>query len=233
MPNIVKGANFVTIEDTKQLSEDELADLITSLMEQPYAKGVSHLNILINSKFSKEIERHLNWYGFNKHDEVITVHKRLIDDSNAKPYTFKNLHTISEEEFTTIWKHVMTDSLTPSSLKIEELMESVKIEIGSGYKDSCIAAYDKGNPIGLTIPHIEAGTQEEGRIFYFGLISKERGKGKSVSLHKQTLDLLKSKFNAAYYIGSTSHMNIPMLQVFRKNGCRMLERNKVYKRIIR
>ncbi len=233
MPNIVKGANFVTIEDTKQLSEEELAVLITSLTEQPYTKGVSHLNILINSKFSKEIERHLNWHGFNKYDEVITVHKILIDDSDEKPYTFKDLHTISEEEFTTIWKQVMIESLTPSSLKMEEQMESVKIEIGSGYKESCILAYDEGKPIGLTIPHIEAGTQEEGRIFYFGLVPKGRGKGKSASLHKQTLNLLKSKFNAAFYIGSTSQMNIPMLQVFRKNGCRVLERNTMYKRIIR
>ena len=31
MPKLVKGANFVTIEDTKDLSEEELADLITRL----------------------------------------------------------------------------------------------------------------------------------------------------------------------------------------------------------
>ena len=75
MPKIVRGANFVTIEDTKDLSEDELADLITTRMEHLFTKGISHLNILVNSKFSSKIERLLSAYGFNKQDEVITVHK--------------------------------------------------------------------------------------------------------------------------------------------------------------
>lgn len=228
MPKLVKGANFVTIEDTKDLSEEELADLITNWMEQP----VSHLNILVNSKFSTEIDLLLMEHGFNKHDEVITVHKNLIGGFDEKPYTLKDLHTFSEEEFTTIWKQVMAGSLNAPSLKVEEQMESVKIELGSSYKESCIIAYEGEKPIGITIPHIEAGTLEEGRIFYFGLIPEERGKGKSILLHRQTLGLLVSKFNAAFYIGSTSHKNNPMLQVFKRNGCKRLERNKVYKRVI-
>lgn len=230
MPKLVKGANFVTIEDTKDLSEEELADLITNWMEQPFTKRVSHLNILVNSKFSTEIDLLLIEHGFNKHDEVITVHKELIDESNESPNTFKDLHTISEEEFMATWEQVMTGSLNPSSLKIEEQMESVKIELGSSYKESCILAYEGGKAIGVTIPHIEAGTLDEGRIFYFGLIPEEREKGKSILLHRQTLGLLKSKFGAIFYIGNTCHKNIPMLHTFRKNGCKVLEKNKVYKK---
>ncbi|PQD93644.1 hypothetical protein CYL18_18825 [Pradoshia eiseniae] len=232
MPKIVRGANFVTIEDTKQSSEDELADLITNLTEQPFTKGVSHLNILVNSKFSPKIERLLNAHGFNRQDEVITVHKELIDEPDKGPYTFMDLHTISEEEFMVTWEQVMTGSLTPSSLKIEEQMESVKIELGPSYKESCILAYEGAKPIGVTIPHIEAGTLKEGRIFYFGLIPEERSKGKSTYFHKQTLSMLKYKLRAAFYIGSTSHKNIPMLHIFRKNGCKVLEYNKVYKKRI-
>ena len=89
MPKLVKGANFVTIEDTKDLSEEELADLITNWMEQPFTKRVSHLNILVNSKFSTEIDLLLMEHGFNKHDEVVTVHKELVDESNESPNTFK------------------------------------------------------------------------------------------------------------------------------------------------
>ena len=232
MPKIVRGANFITIEDTKDLSEDELADLITTRMGHPFTKGISHLNILVNSKFSPKIELLLSAYGFNKQDEVITVHKELTNESAERSYTFKDLHAISEEEFLAIWEQVMTGSLTPSSLKIEEQMESVKIELGPSYKESCIFAYEGAKPIGVTIPHIEAGTMKEGRIFYFGLIPEERSKGKSARLHKQTLSLLQHKFGATYYIGSTSHQNIPMLQVFRRNGCEVRQRNKLYKKYI-
>jgi len=39
------------------------------------------------------------------------------------------------------------------------------------------------------MPHIEPGTSEEGRLFYFGIIPSERGKGKSKLLHKQALEI--------------------------------------------
>ncbi len=37
--------------------------------------------------------------------------------------------------------------------------------------------YDKNEPIGMSIPHIETGTESEGRLFYFGVMPYYRGKG--------------------------------------------------------
>lgn len=229
---IVRGESFITLEDTKHLAEGELTDLITYLSKQPFTKDTFHLNILVHSKFSKEIGWLLKKHGFIKYDEIIIVLKHLKDAYVEKPYTFIDLHTINEKEFLATWERVMTGSLNSTSINVEKQMDSLKIELGSRYRDSCILAFEGEKPIGVTIPHIEAGTIEEGRLFYFGLIPEERGKGKSTILHRQTLSLLKSKFKATTYIGNTSEKNIPMLQVFRNNKCKVLEKNKVYKRII-
>ena len=229
---IVKGANFISIEDTKYLSEEELTEFIIDLMEQPCVNAIRYLNILVNSQFSPEIEWLLQEYDFQFHDEIITVQKELNIDPAHSPYTFIDLYTISEKEFTKVWNQVMHASLNaPPSMNAEEQMKSIKIELGSEYRRSCIMVYEKGQPIGVTIPHIEEGTTQEGRIFYFGLIPEERGKGKSILIHQHTLNLLMRTFGATYYIGSTSHKNLPMLQVFKKNGCMELEKNKVYKRV--
>ncbi|WP_233522734.1 hypothetical protein [Peribacillus glennii] len=45
--------------------------------------------------------------------------------------------------------------------------------------------------MGIAIPHIEPGTDSEGRLFYFGLMPEERGKGKSAEIHMDCLMLLK------------------------------------------
>ncbi|WP_423808617.1 hypothetical protein [Pontibacillus yanchengensis] len=81
------------------------------------------------------------------------------------------------------------------------------------------------------MPHIEPGTKNEGRLFYFGLIPSERGKGKSRKLHQRALGILQQDFQARYYIGATSVHNKPMVNTFISNGCEIMESYKVYKRV--
>jgi hypothetical protein len=228
---IVKGDSFVTIEDTKKLTNEELIELIPYLMRQSFVKNTKNVNFLVDSKFNNDIETLLINHGFKVIDENVTVHKVLKENNIPNGFSLKNLDVIPTDEFKSVWEESMKGSLNaPSSLNINEHMRSVKVELGSNYKKSCIIAYDKGKPIGVIMPHIEPGTSKEGRIFYFGLIPSERGKGKSKHLHQQALQILKHEFNATYYIGCTSHNNLPMLKTFDSNGCKIIEQNKVFKR---
>ncbi|MFB4168939.1 GNAT family N-acetyltransferase [Virgibacillus sp. JSM 102003] len=232
---IVKGENFVTIEETKALTTKEMITFITNFIGDLELGDIPNVNIMVNSKFPEEVYEVLQDNNFHFHDEMVTVYKELNEvvwqESNL---TFKSLHSISQLEFKEIWAESMTDSLNaPSSLTIDEQMKSLEIELGPDYKDSCLVAYEDGRPIGVAIPHIEPGTRDEGRLFYFGLIPSERGKGKSRALHNLALKLLKDEFNASYYIGGTSKSNQPMLKTFMANGCHVIERNKVYKKIRR
>ena len=43
---------------------------------------------------------------------------------------------------------------------------------------------------GISIPHIEQGTTDEGRMFYFGVVPEHGGKGYGKLFHTITLELL-------------------------------------------
>ncbi|MCA1063841.1 GNAT family N-acetyltransferase [Rossellomorea aquimaris] len=226
---VVKGYNFITIENTKNLTKQE----IIRLLNQPFMETTKNINILVESDFNSEVDHILKKNGFKVHDETVMVRKELQDSNRdaTSLYTLKNLEEIPADDFKKVWKDSMLHSLNaPSSLDIDEQMLSVEEELGTNHKRSCMIAYENDSPIGVMIPHIEPGTQSEGRIFFFGLIPRERGKGKSKLLHQQALEILKNDFKATYYIGSTSQHNVPMLQTFQYNGCRIVERNIVYKR---
>ncbi|MCA1054046.1 GNAT family N-acetyltransferase [Rossellomorea aquimaris] len=230
---IVQGHQFITIEDTSGLTQEEMMVVIPHLLNQASFDSVQNLTILVHEKFNHGVEQLLKDGGFSLHDEMVIVMKELHDmkEVASTRFDFKNLEQVSTQEFTKVWEKAMQESLNASSsLNIDEHMLSVQKELGDGYRKSCLIAYEDGIPIGIVMPHIEPGTEHEGRLFYFGLIPEERGKLKSTPLHQQALELLKTDFKANYYIGQTSHNNLPMLKTFERNGCRILERNKVYKR---
>jgi hypothetical protein len=66
---------------------------------------------------------------------------------------------------------------TSSTLSVEKEFIGMKSELGREYAKSCLIAFHGKNPIGITMPHIEQGTVDEGRLFYFGLLPEYRGKG--------------------------------------------------------
>ncbi|MBM7587764.1 hypothetical protein JOC86_004338 [Bacillus pakistanensis] len=227
----IVGENFVTFEDTKYLTENEMKQFIDYILEDSMFSNKKFINVLVHRKFSRHIDQLLIGEGFYLHDEFIMVYKDLKNHfAETSPFTFKSLELISEGEFKSVWKGTMEQSLNaPSSLTMDEQMENVKIELGEGYRKSCVIAYEEGRPIGVVMPHIEPGTEKEGRLFYFGLLKAERGKGKSIPLHKQALSLLKDDFKADDYIGGTSIHNLPMQKIFNHNDCKVVETNKVYK----
>ncbi|MFC4558216.1 GNAT family N-acetyltransferase [Virgibacillus kekensis] len=232
---ILEGENFVTVEDTKALSPAELQSFIEHFIEDLAFDAIPNINILINSKFPPEVDVVLSKNGFTLHDEVINVFKSLegIILDNEPYFTFKSIGEITVQEFMDVWRAAMAESPNaPTSLTMDEQMRSVEKELGPGYRDSCIGAYENNNPIGVVMPHIEPGTFDEGRLFYFGLLPEERGKGKSKPLHRQALAVLQDYFEASYYIGSTSKKNTPMLRTFEASGCAITEENKLYKKLL-
>ncbi|WP_051353251.1 GNAT family N-acetyltransferase [Thalassobacillus devorans] len=228
----VEGEQYVTVEDTRDLTDQEMKNLVTHLQKDPSFDS-KEMTLLIPNKFNVNIESFLTNHGFRLHDENVMV-KKAWNKETRQPHYFDtaSLHDIPEEAFKDIWEQAMSQSLNaPSSLDMDGHMQSVKDELGEDYQSSCLVAYEDGLPIGVVMPHIEPGTTDEGRLFYFGLVPEARSQGKSKRLHRQALGLLKEKFGACYYIGSTSRKNVPMLKTFEANGCTVIERNKVYKRV--
>lgn len=229
----VEGENFVTIEETKRLSEAELLKLTEFLLADPQVQSVDHLTLLIDSECSETVDRYLVNHHFTLLEEQVFVRCDLSSMRRPhQPFTLKSLRHVSHQRFKEVWERSMKNSLNASSyLNMDEQMKSVEKELGPTYVDTCNIAFEGDEAIGVVMPHIEPGTKKEGRIFYFGLVQEARGKGKSSSLYKQGLYILKERFGADYSVGATSVNNEPMLKVFENNQCEVKERVKVYKRM--
>ncbi|WP_163970441.1 GNAT family N-acetyltransferase [Oceanobacillus halotolerans] len=169
--------------------------------------------------------------GFRFEDDVTTVLKILSEENSSPvtPFTLLSLHNVSKDEFIKIGDLTMVDAYTTFPSNMAQLLQNMKDELGVSYEHSCFIAFKGEKAIGVVMPHIEPDTAEEGRIFYIGVIPPERGNGYGKLLHQHALHLLQNKFNARFYIGTTSLHNLPMIHVFQDNGCTELKHYRIYK----
>ncbi|QTM98798.1 hypothetical protein ERJ70_05495 [Sediminibacillus dalangtanensis] len=228
----LQGTDYLTIEGTEDLTDRQLQRLIQLLADHPEFRKIPTITILVEGTISEHMENILRSRSFHLHDEVVFYQRRLEDLINVQSaWTIRSLHELNQKDFLKVWEKVISGSLNASSiLSMEKQMDSVKAELGSRYKDSCLVAFEEKKPIGILMPHIEPGTELEGRLFYFGLVPDERNKRQSRGLHLHALARLKHDFHAAVYVGSTSINNLPMRKVFEQNGCQWLGKKLVYKR---
>ncbi|PFK43244.1 GNAT family N-acetyltransferase [Bacillus cereus] len=231
--------NAMTIEETE---EDLLHDpqnykeQIKSFVEVCANWNVKRASILLDKNFSSFIPstKVLREFGFQLYAAKIEVFRNLSDIvESEKKYSFRSIDKggLSEEEFKLLWGRCMSGSDNQSSvLNIDEHFYAIQAELGEGWEKSCIAFYERNQPVGISIPHMEPGTKEEGRLFYFGLLPEERGKGISAHIHRQSLHILRG-MGATYYIGSTHVTNKKMQKVFLKNGCSIKTETELYCKI--
>ncbi|WP_408010437.1 hypothetical protein ACJROX_09105 [Pseudalkalibacillus sp. A8] len=227
--------NYFVIEDIGQVSSiHHFEKLLQDIDEYVKMKDIQSVKIVLNEKEASNNDYlHLLCdYDFLKQD-IQFFYKRDLDSlkttEQETSIEIKSIGQTTTDLFKKMWQEVVMGSLNaPSSLSIEMEFEGMKTELGSDYMKNCLIAYHDNDPIGITIPHIEPGTIEEGRLFYFGLIPEYRGNNWGITLHKRSLQYLKS-IGATYYIGATGHRNIPMKRIFQVNGCRMFEKKTIYR----
>ncbi|MFJ5714371.1 GNAT family N-acetyltransferase [Neobacillus sp. NPDC093127] len=169
--------------------------------------------------------------GFEHFSSRVEVYKDLTNlDKGETPFTYATLadQSFSESKFKSLWERCTSGSDNkPTTLTIDQHLMAVKSELGADWEESCHVYYLQHNPIGISIPHLEPGTMDEGRLFYFGLLPEARGQGLSTALHLQSLWALK-EMGASYYIGSTHLGNKKMQRVFKKNGCIIRTQTETY-----
>ncbi|MEI3893900.1 MULTISPECIES: GNAT family N-acetyltransferase [Bacillus] len=233
--------NAVAIEE---IEEDVLYDVqtykekISRFEEVCFNWELKRASIVLNKRFSSynTSAKVLLDAGFSLHAAKIEVCRELNNTEELeRQYTYRSIAegTLSEKEFKYIWEQCMLDSGNQTStLTIDEHFYSVQTELGKGWEKSCIVFYDEDESIGMSIPHIEIGTESEGRLFYFGVIPYCRGKGIASQLHLQSLHMLK-EMNATYYIGSTHTSNEKMQGIFWRNNCSLKTELELYYKIFK
>ncbi|HET7578197.1 MAG TPA: GNAT family N-acetyltransferase [Bacillales bacterium] len=217
--------NYFAIEDIGPLSsEDDFQSLLQETVNYVTKEGIPSVSITLDEKQAadQKLVRILKGAGFKKHAVQYFYKRDLRDlkDINQDFLEIKSIDEVGDIFFEKCWEAASSLSLNAgASLTIDEEFEGMKSELGADYRKSCLVALYKGEVIGVTMPHIEPGTTDEGRLFYFGLVPEYRGKGLAARLHRWSLQYLK-ELGATHYIGATGHQNLPMQKVFQKNGCR-------------
>ncbi|MBD7944937.1 GNAT family N-acetyltransferase [Psychrobacillus sp. Sa2BUA9] len=210
------------------MSKDEYWSKLKSLLKDWKDEQVNYLSLLM----VEEYEQQLMNEGFHKVSSIVE-YTRLLDENFTLDDAFHVVtlsgSSLADEEFALLYDKCRSGSANKNNLfSIEQIMEAFVNELGSNWRHYCHIFFKGEEPMGISIPHIEDGTVEEGRLFYFGVVPEQRGKGFGKVFHLYSLELLK-KMNATYYVGSTDENNEYMIRIFQANGCILRDKKGIYR----
>lgn len=227
--------DYFVVEEIGQISSSsDFAKLLHEMTEYVTKESIPSVNIVLNRKESSN-DNYLGLlekYGFKRYDtrfyyqrDLISLERLFETDS----ISLKQIDQTTTHLLKKIWQRTVSESLNaPSTLTIEKEFRGMKSELGPDYIESCLIAYKDSTPIGITMPHIEPGTIDEGRMFYFGIVPEYHGKSLGTRLHKLSLQFLRG-MGANYYIGATGNKNTPMQRIFEVNGCKKFDEKVTYR----
>lgn len=201
---------------------------LKNLLEDWKKHQVNYLSLLMDEEYENQL---LN-EGFHKVSSIVEYTRTLeepfiLDNSILVEPLSDSLMT--DEKFAELYDQCRSASANKNNLfSIEQIMEAFLNELGPNWRNHCHIFFREDEPLGISIPHIEHGTTEEGRMFYFGVSPQHRGKGLGKLFHLYSLELLKN-MNATYYVGSTDENNEYMIRIFQANGCLLRDRKGIYR----
>lgn len=227
---IKQNPDYWLIDQVKQerVTQLDYTGVLACLLEEWRQERVGYLSLLMD-------EIHEGWLfeqGFRKISAMVE-YTRLLDETFALEPAI-TVETLAESQMNDVSFAEFYDSCRSGTANknnlftIEQVLKSFEKELGREWRTHCYLFGEGGDPIGLSIPHIEQGTLSEGRLFYFGVVPKRRGQGYGVVLHRLSLGLLKS-FGATTYVGSTDENNRHMMRIFEKNDCRLRDKKGIYR----
>ncbi|MEK3979515.1 hypothetical protein MKY37_10605 [Psychrobacillus sp. FSL K6-2836] len=198
------------------------------LLTEWKAQKVAYLSLLMD----EENEDWLLKRGFKKVSSIVEYTKTLVGPfNNISTFQVDALSNslVTDSEFAILYDSCRSGSANKNKLfSISQIMESLERELGTDWREQCFIFSQDGMNYGISIPHIEQGTTDEGRMFYFGVVPERRGKGYGKIFHSITLELLKT-LGAKTYVGSTDTGNAPMRRIFEANGCILRDIKGIYR----
>lgn len=227
---IKKDQEYWLVDQVKVegVSELEYRDAFKSLLGDWRDNQVEYLSLLMDATN----EEWLLEQGFRKISTIVEYTRALDESFTDDPEITSEALTDSEmpnSDFAELYERCRSGSANKNKLfTIEQVIESLENELGLEWRASCFIFRKSGEPIGLSIPIIEQGTVDEGRLFYFGVVPEWRGKGYGTVLHRISLSVLK-EIGASIYVGSTDEANRHMISIFERNGCRLRDRKGIYR----
>ncbi|MDN4606727.1 GNAT family N-acetyltransferase [Sporosarcina highlanderae] len=227
---IKKDREYWLVDQVKDESvpDQEYIEVFGSLLAEWRENQVAYLSLLMDATY----EDWLLDQGFRKVSTIVEYTRELDESFAGEPgISVEALSDggMSDSDFAELYEQCRSGSANKNKLfTIEQVMESLENELGLEWRASCFIFRKSGEPIGLSIPIIEQGTVDEGRLFYFGVMPEWRGKGYGAALHRISLQLLKG-IGATTYVGSTDEANHRMIGIFMRNDCVLRNRKGIYR----
>lgn len=229
--NLIKNEKAYWLIDQVKVegkSEEDYKVAFMNILQAYEEEQIGYLSLLMD----EALESWLLAQGFKKISSIVEYTKQLQEE----------VLSVSDLKFHSLAEGLMTDlefadayELCRSGTSnknipqpIDQVMVSIANELGEDWRSNCYSFFHENELVGISIAHIEMGTKEEGRMFYFGIVPSMRGKGFGAKMHRATLSLMK-KMGATYYVGSTDKGNEHMVQIFKKNGCVLRDRKGIYR----
>ncbi|MCM3638732.1 GNAT family N-acetyltransferase [Sporosarcina luteola] len=210
------------------VSKQKYEEAFDRLLGEWKEEQVGYLSLLMDTVHEKKLLEQ----GFRKISTIVEYTRKLNETFSSAPgITVEPLSDggMVDSDFAELYERCRSGSANKNKLfTIEQVMESLENELGPEWRASCFIFRKSGEPVGLSIPIIEQGTVDEGRLFYFGIVPEWRGKGYGTVFHRLSLNLLKG-IGAATYVGSTDEVNHHMIGIFERNGCRLRDRKGIYR----
>ncbi len=138
------------------------------------------------------------------------------------PFEYRSIETVSIVELCRLMIPFVEaeqnqDVFEGAKKKLEGLIEFAD----SLYQpEKWLLAFKDSNPIGYVFPQRYWDKPEEGSIFDIAILPEMQGKGYGKILHAKGLQTL-AEIGVKSYVGSTDVQNLPMIAIFRANGCQL------------
>lgn len=227
---IKKNPDYWLIDQVKKerVTELDYTGSFARLLEEWRQEKIGYLSLLMD-------EVHEGWLieqGFRKVSTIVEYTRSLEETFALEPAV--TAETLAESQmndvsFADLYDHCRSGTANKNILfSIEQVLESFENGLGPKWRTNCYLFREEGEPIGLSIPHIEQGSLNEGRLFYFGVVPEQRAKGYGAVCHRLSLGILKN-LGATTYVGSTDENNRHMMRIFERNGCYLRDKKGIYR----
>ena len=229
--NIIKNKQEYWLVDQikkEDVSTESYIRELTDILVNWSSLEIGYLSLLMDEQYeSWLLER-----DFGKISSIVEYTRDLEGVQNTDNQMVSHSlaeRLIDDHEYAKLYELCRSGSANKNTKQpIAQVMSSLENELGADWRKHCYYFLKDGAFAGISIPHIEMGTEAEGRLFYFGVVPALRGKGIGVQIHQISMQLLK-QFHATCYVGSTDVNNTNMIKIFEKNGCELRDRKGIYK----
>jgi GNAT superfamily N-acetyltransferase len=182
---------------------------------------------------SARVNKALERAGFVVNKEKVFVERDLerFEPRHEDPFRYRSLAEIGEDRFL----EVMSEAAVGDPFE-----EPGRRDPRSDFRDLIAyagarfdptwwrVAYLGRDPVGVVLPQVYSDRANEGTLFYVGVLPAFRGRGFGRALHASGLAFLACR-GVRRYVGSTDARNLPMIAVFRANGCGQTGRQLFYR----